>query len=203
MGGGVVLLVGAIVAVVIAVSSGGGSSSGASGGSSQITTLNAAAAAAGCTQINTPDSIARSDQNRQHVAQGTPVTYQTNPPSYGPHYPVPAHDGQYAPGQTPPVGNLVHAMEHGRVEIQYRAGLPAAQLNQLKALFNSTVGPWSGGQLLLLFQNTTGMPYAVAATAWGHVLGCPTFNSKISTAINDFRLAYTNQAPEQLGTGPE
>jgi hypothetical protein len=47
------------------------------------------------------------------------------------------------------------------------------------------------------------MPYAVAATAWGHVLGCPTFNPRIFDAMRDFRLTYTNQGPEQLGTGPE
>jgi hypothetical protein len=64
-------------------------------------------------------------------------------------------------------------------------------------------GTWTPGQMLLLFPNTTNMPYAVAATAWGHVLGCKTFNQRIFDALRAFRLAYTNQGPEQLGTGPE
>jgi hypothetical protein len=57
--------------------------------------------------------------------------------------------------------------------------------------------------MLLLYPNTTNMPYAVAATAWGHVLGCKTFNQRIFDALRAFRLTYTNQGPEQLGTGPE
>ena len=57
--------------------------------------------------------------------------------------------------------------------------------------------------MLLLFQNQTHMPYAVAATAWGHILGCKTFSPKVFDALRDFRMTYTNQGPEQLGTGPE
>ncbi len=154
-------------------------------------------------RFDTPDAIARTPQNRTHVAPGTKVRYATNPPSYGPHYPTPASDGAYRQGATPAVGYLVHAMEHGRVEYQYRPGLPGSEVRQLEALFEEREGPWAGGQLLLLFQNTTGMRYAVAATAWGHVLGCQTFNPRIFDALRDFRLAYTNQAPENLGTGPE
>lgn len=134
---------------------------------------------------------------------GTRVVYQTNPPSYGPHYPVPAADGYYPPGQTPEVGNLVHALEHGRVEYQYRPGLASADVKQMDALFNQPAGPWGGGQLLLLFENATRMPYAVAATAWGHVLGCPTFGGHVFDALRDFRFAYTNHGPENLGTAPE
>ncbi|MHB8660291.1 MAG: hypothetical protein ACYC91_20640, partial [Solirubrobacteraceae bacterium] len=44
---------------------------------------------------------------------------------------------------------------------------------------------------------------AYAASAWGHVLGCKTFNPLVFDALRDFRLKYTNQGPEQLGTGPE
>ena len=57
--------------------------------------------------------------------------------------------------------------------------------------------------MLLLYQNPTKMPYAVAATAWGHVLGCTTFNPRVFDAFRAFRMAYTDQGPEQLGTGPE
>jgi hypothetical protein len=212
-GGGVVGLA-AVLAVIVAIASGGGA--GSSAGSpikpapngvklptAKLSNLTAATKAAGCVAIDTPDSVARADQNRTHVDPGTKVTYQTNPPSYGPHYPTPASDGEYKPGGTPRVGFLVHAMEHGRVEYQYRPGLPQADVKQLEALFNETEGQWAPGQLLLLFQNTTGMPYDVAATAWGHVLGCKTFNARVFDALRDFRLTYTNQGPEQLGTGPE
>jgi len=215
LGGGGALALAVAVAVVVAAASGGrGSStstaptpaqaaSGAKLPPPKITDLGAAATAAGCTTIDPPPSLALAPQNRQHVDPSTKLKFATNPPSYGAHYPTPASDGYYPPGHTPAVGNLVHAMEHGRVEYQYRAGLPANELKQMQALFNEPDGQWAAGQLLLLFQNTTGMPYAVAATAWGHVLGCKTFNPRVFDALRDFRLTYTNQGPEQLGTGPE
>lgn len=200
--------------IAVAVAFGGAGSSGTRSATApapsgvklsaaKITSLPAAARAAGCTLISPPASVALSPANRRHVAPGTKLTYATNPPSYGPHYPTPASDGYYPSGSTPPVGNLVHALEHGRVEDQYRPGLPKAELKELQALFNEPEGQWSGGQLLLLFQNTTGMPYAVAATAWGHVLGCKTFSPRAIDALRDFRLTYTNHGPENLGTGPE
>jgi hypothetical protein len=165
--------------------------------------LKAAVEAAGCVTLDTPDSIARTDANRTHVQPGTKVPYATNPPSYGPHYPTPASDGEYTPSQTPATGYTVHALEHGRIDYQYSPSLPAANVKQLEALLNEGDGQWAPKQMLLLFQNQTKMPYAVAATAWGHVLGCKTFNPRVFDALRDFRLAYTNLGPEQLGTGPE
>ncbi len=165
--------------------------------------LTSAAKAAGCVAVDTPDAIARTDQNRTHVDAGSKVTYATNPASYGPHYPVPASDGQYKPSNTPPTGNVVHALEHGRIEYQYSPTLPATDVKQLEALFNEADGQWTPRQMLLLFQNQTHMPYAVAAVAWGHVLGCKSFSPRVFDALRDFRIAYTNQGPEQLGTGPE
>ena len=165
--------------------------------------LTSAAKAAGCVAIDTPDSVARTDQNRTHVDPGTKVTYATNPPTYGPHYPAPASDGEYKPANTPASGYLVHALEHGRIEYEYSSTLPAADVKQLEALFNEGDAQWTSRQMLLLFQNPTHMPYAVAATAWGHVLGCKTFSPRVFDALRDFRIAYTNQGPEQLGTGPE
>ncbi|MDQ6807247.1 MAG: DUF3105 domain-containing protein [Actinomycetota bacterium] len=214
LAGGAVLVVVVIAAAAAAIASSGGSGPGTSSPitpapngvklpAPKLSNLAAAAQAAGCVATDTPDSVASAPQNRTHVNPGTKVTYQTNPPSYGAHYPTPASDGEYKPGGTPKVGYAVHAMEHGRVEYQYRPGLAPADVKQLEALFNETEPPWTPGQLLLLFQNTTGMPYDVAATSWGHVLGCKTFNQRVFDALRDFRLKYTNKGPEQLGTGPE
>jgi hypothetical protein len=51
---------------------------------------------------------------------------------------------------------------------------------------------------MLLFQNNTNMPYAVAATAWTHLLGCPAMNDKVFDAVRAFRAAYTDKAPELI-----
>jgi hypothetical protein len=211
--GGVLLGAAAVVAVVVAIGAGGSSGSnpapihpsanGVKLPAPKISNLAQAAKAAGCTIIDTPDSIARTGPNRQHVSPGTKLRYATNPPSYGPHYPTPASDGEYAPSHTPQIGFLVHAMEHGRIEYQYKPGLPAAEVKQLESLFNESDGTWAPQQFLLLFQNPTGMPYDVAATAWGRVLGCKTFNPRVFDALRDFRLAYSNKGPEQLGLGAE
>src|SRR6185436_18240174 len=50
-----------------------------------------------------------------HVNVGTSVTYETNPPSYGPHYPVWAHwDRSYGPDVLARP-YWVHNLEHGGV----------------------------------------------------------------------------------------
>jgi hypothetical protein len=49
---------------------------------------------------------------------------------------------------------------------------------------------------MLLFENTTHMPYAVAATAWGHLLGCPQMNDRVFDALRTFRAAYIDKGPE-------
>jgi len=189
----------AVIVVIASTSGGSGPQTVASGNlpklpAQTITDLTAAARAAGCVTRDT--TVGLQPQNRQHVNPGTKLHFATNPPSYGPHYPTPASDGDYAARTTPPVGNVVHAMEHGRVEIQYRSGLPTSEIHQLEALFNETDGSFGPGQYMLLFQNTTSMPAAVAATAWDHVLACPTFSPKVFDALRAFRLAYTLKGPE-------
>ena len=40
------------------------------------------------------------------------------------------------------------------------------------------------------------MPYAVAAVAWQHVLGCPSFNPQVFDAIRAFSIKYVDTALE-------
>ena len=146
-----------------------------------------AARAAGCVAKTFPV------EGRTHVT--STVHYKTNPPTSGNHNPTPAQDGIYDPGNTPPKENFVHALEHGRIEIQYRPGTPKHTRDQLESLFNEKVNGTQGYHTLL-FQNNTNMPYAVAATAWTHLLGCPKMNDKAFDAIRAFRAAYTDKGPE-------
>ncbi len=197
---GGVLAAALVAAIAIAVVAGGSSSKGPKTSSSsspgaklpavKTADLSAAAKAAGCTLQDFPGST----EDRGHTQ--AKVKYKTNPPAFGPHNPVAAADGDYV-GQGPPQLEMsVHALEHGRIEIQYRPDLPSTQVKQLEALFNESAGPYSPGQYLLLFPNATNMPYAVAATAWTHILGCKTFNPGVFDAIRAFRLKYTLKAPE-------
>ena len=86
----------------------------------------------------------------------------------------------------------MHTLEHGRIDIQYKPGTPATTVAQLETLYNEM----DGGHHLLLFENTTKMPFAVAATAWDHQLGCPTMNDKVFDAIRAFRTQYIDKGPE-------
>ncbi len=202
MVGGGLVAVAIVVALVVALAGGGSSSTGLSANSSvsqdiasvklpaaRITDLKQAAAAAGCTLHTYPS------EGRTHVA-GL-VTYKTNPPTSGNHDPVPAADGVYASANTPAKEHFVHTLEHGRIEYQYRPGTPITQIKELEALWNETY-MGAPGYKQLLFQNNTNMPYAIAATAWTQMIGCPAFNPKIFDALRDFRNAYIDKGPEQI-----
>jgi len=201
MVGGAVLVAAIVVvaAVLISSKSGGSDKSPSSkkatngaaipgaGPLAKADKLPAAAKAAGCVSKTFPA------EGRNHVT--TTVHYKTNPPTSGDHNPTPAQDGIYDPGNTPAKENFVHTLEHGRIELQYRPGTPKHTISQLETLFsekfNGTIG-----YHMLLFENTTRMPYAIAATAWTQMLGCPRMNNKVFDAVRAFRARYTDKGPE-------
>ena len=119
------------------------------------------------------------------------VTYATNPPTNGPHYPQWAADGDYA-GVTPPrTEMIVHAQEHGRVVYWYAPSLPKAQRDQLEALFEKD--PYH----VLLVENRTDMNCPVAVTAWGHGMRCPRWEGAATlAALSAFRDTYRDHGPE-------
>ena len=71
-----------------------------------------------------------------HIAACTPITYATNPPTSGPHYPIWAAFKWYdAPV---PRGFTVHSMEHGAVVISYNCPNGCAdELGALAAFLNA------------------------------------------------------------------
>ncbi len=198
---GALLAVAAVAAVVIAAVTGGGTNgkprahgpatiSNVAIPAPANTNLRAAAAAAGCALLSPPS------EGREHVLGS--VQYRTNPPSSGPHYPMWAHDGIYAPGSTPPKERLVHSLEHGRVEVQYQPGTSTAVIGALQSLVTEFATHDSDPRVLL-FQNTTAMPYAVAAVAWTHILGCNRYAGAATLdALRDFRSAYDLKGPERF-----
>jgi len=155
----------------------------------QIGDLDAAAKAAGC-KVTNPPIEARGHENKQFAA----ADYKTNPPTSGSHFPEWYQDGVYPPGGTPNLGMLVHTLEHGRIDVQYKPGTPTHTVKQLEALLSEQ----SDGYHMLLFENGTDMDAQIAATAWGHSLTCPQFNNKVFDAIRTFRAAYIDKGPEQV-----
>jgi Protein of unknown function (DUF3105) len=200
--GGGVLGLAALAAVVVAIgaASGGDDEREAAAPSSdaaaavklpeQATTdINEAAKAAGCTLTN-PEFEGQNHEDKQFK----PSDYETNPPTSGNHTPDWYDDGVYEPGTTPSLGMLVHTLEHGRIDVQYKPGTPKADVAKLEALLNEQ----NEGYHMLLFENTTGMKAQVAATAWTHSLTCPEMNDKVFDAIRTFRARYIDKGPETV-----
>jgi hypothetical protein len=195
-GGLLAVLIVAGVVVIVAVGLGGGGGnvgqptavkSSAKIPAQQTANLKQAAAAAHCTLVNAPIEGNTHETKNFHESD-----YKTNPPTSGNHNPVWYQDGIYEPGDTPRLGMIVHPLEHGRIELQYKPGTPKSTVNELETLFNQE----NGGYHMLLFQNTTNMPYAVAAAAWGHYVGCPKMNDKVFDAIRTFHDQYIDKGPE-------
>ena len=148
-----------------------------------------AAKEAGC------DLIHAKYEGAGHEERAFKITdYKTNPPTSGAHFPDWYEDGVYAPGGTPELGKLVHALEHGRIDVQYKPGTSDAVVKQLEALLAEK----SDGYHALLFENGTDMPYQVAATAWTQLLGCKEMNPKVFDALRAFYDRYVDRGPEQV-----
>lgn len=201
-GAGLIALV--VIAVVVAVAASGGTDQSPNDQAprlpthatppipaQKLTTLTTAAAAAGCVVHSYPSF--GHDHNSTSV-----VHYQTNPPTSGTHSPLPAPDRDYVGKPVFPAEMLVHSLEHGRIEIQYHTGTPQKRQHQLETLLAEPIPGHPAGFDQLLFQNPTGMPYAVVATAWQHLLGCPTFNDRVFDALRAFRAFYVNRGPESV-----
>jgi Protein of unknown function (DUF3105) len=126
------------------------------------------------------------------------VKYNTNPPTTGRHYEIPAEDGIY--GKAPQDEELVHGMEHGRVIFWVKPSLPEDQRADIRALVDDDTY-----QMFLVPR--ADMPYAVAATAWnadpqpegtGRMLLCNEVNDQTFDALAAFRDEHRSQGPEPI-----
>ncbi len=202
-GGGFVLVL-AVVAVLVFVLAGGDDSSGSvdpdvlpSGGSvpeQKDFDLTKAAAAAGCELRDVKASGSfdhTTDPNER-------VKYNSNPPTSGRHYVVPADDGAYSTAPTDE--QLVHELEHGRVIIWFKPTLPADTRADLKALFDEDTY-----QMVLVPRAK--MPYQVAASAWngtpepsglGRLITCNTVEPGLWDALRSFRDEHRSNGPEPV-----
>ena len=130
----------------------------------KVTNLGDAVNAAGCVlKLRLPD------EGHNHIPAGSPNPgYKTNPPTSGDHVEPPYQQADGAYSETPAEIDVVHSLEHGRLAIQYSPDLDEDAQLALKGLFDTMYGA------TLLFPNPE-MPYAVAATTWTNLLGCPQY----------------------------
>jgi len=192
------------VAVVILLATGGDAGSGPGnsgnvfpdGGSfpkQTIFDVGPAAKAAGC------ELITKKATSREHTTSlDKRVKYNSNPPTTGEHYQIPAQDGIY--GEAPQDEQLVHTMEHGRVIIWVKPSLSENERADIRALVDD-----DSYQMVLVPRRN--MPYEVAATAWnanpapngtGRLMGCQKVNDKLFDALAAFRDENRSQGPEPV-----
>jgi len=153
------------------------------------TNMEEAAELAGC-KLENPKFEGAGHEERQF----TPADYKTNPPTSGAHFGGDWYeDGIYSPGDVPELGKLVHTLEHGRINVQYKPGSPAKTVAELEAFVAE-----NGGYHMLLYENTTSQTAAVAATAWTHSLSCPTMKPEAFDALRTFRDKYLDKGPERV-----
>jgi len=142
-----------------------------------------------------------SEEGHEHIPPNAPTpSYETNPPTSGNHVEPPYQQADGAYREMPKEIDVVHSLEHGRIEFQYSPDLPESGQLEMIGLYDTMYGAG------LLFPNTN-MPYAVAATGWRSLIGCNEYKGAITLdALRDFaKLRWGHGREGAMGfpfTGP-
>lgn len=125
-----------------------------------------------------------------HVQEGTYVSYQSNPPTSGNHWPDPLRDGIYD-GEKPD-GAVIHSLEHGRVWITYKLDIGQEAIVALQ----EAVKGQSGTIMSPRVANETD----IALAAWTRL---DTFNLREdgtldAKRVREFIQRYRNKGPEYV-----
>jgi hypothetical protein len=140
--------------------------------------------------LSTPVGRAVPIEGADHVAQDTPVTYKSRPPTSGPHYPTWLQTYGVL-SQTPPTGNWLHNLEHGAVAFLYNCpeGCPdvVQQFTDLYPTLQLGRNAQRGQPRALIFPYTD-MDHKIAAVAWGWLLELDDFDKDKLTRFYDARI---------------
>jgi hypothetical protein len=136
-----------------------------------------------------------------HVEECTPIDYLSNPPTSGPHYPRWANVQTY--DEPPPLGYLVHAMEHGAVLLGYRCPSGCdTEVAAMQAFVDGLADDPScppNVRVRLIITPLPSLDVPFAAAAWGHMLKADCFDE---TLLADFVDAHYASGPEDVcGSG--
>jgi len=144
--------------------------------------------------IETPELLPAS-----HVPEGSSITWDSNPPSSGPHYPIWANFQEF--DKPIDFGYLVHDMEHGAVVMLYKCDPgPAcdaivAGLRQVRDSLPTDPLCDPSIRVRVVIAPDPGLDVPVAAATWGwtykaQCLDLPT--------LEDFAKAHIDQGTENL-----
>jgi hypothetical protein len=188
-----------VVAVLLVGGGGGGASAdvlpdGGEVPEQQEFELAAAAEAAGC-ELQSVKAAGTAEHTQD---PGERIEYKTNPPTSGRHFVVPAEDGAYS--EAPDDEELVHTLEHGRVVVWFKPGLPKSTRADLKAFFDE-----DSYQMVLAPRRD--MTQQVTASAWngdpapsgtGRLLLCERVDEATWDALRTFRDEHRSRGPEPI-----
>jgi len=138
----------------------------------------------------------------QHVPEGTDITYDSNPPSSGPHYPIWAAYQTYAK----PIarGYYVHDMEHGAVVFLYKCDAADGCPDVVRALRDASntidtdplcVSDGEGVRVRTVITPDPLLDVPVAAAAWGYTYRATCVDPP---SLAGFAKAHYAQAPENM-----
>lgn len=138
------------------------------------------------------------DEGARHVAQGTEVSYGTQPPTSGDHLGIVGATGTYA--KEIPDEVQVHNLEHGHVLIQYVPGrLPKEVLDGLVAVARADV------RWVLLAPRSAARfvpDAALAFTAWRTLQACETPGAAAVDEARAFVERYRRHGREEVPGDP-
>ena len=134
--------------------------------------------------------IGVADLGRQHIPDGVPVEYNSNPPTSGPHYGSPAAAGVY--DHPVPDGNLVHSLEHGYIVISFNCDA-GSQLDCDTLTGNITQLARSNRLWKLIVVPRQQLEVPVAVTAWRRIDRLDDYDPD---RINAFIRHWRDKGPE-------
>lgn len=172
----------AVIVAVVALGAGGG------GGSSAQSALEAA----GCTLKSYPGV------SREHITNpnARPKSWNSFPPTSGPHYVTPAVYGFYS--QPLQLARVLHNLEHGGVYMLYGSKTPADTVSRLRAVYDKdprglVVAPLPELGKTIAFGAWTSKHPGSNEVGTGHLAKCTAVNEK---AVLAFLKAYRGRGPE-------
>ncbi|OGN05746.1 MAG: hypothetical protein A2831_03710 [Candidatus Yanofskybacteria bacterium RIFCSPHIGHO2_01_FULL_44_17] len=128
-------------------------------------------------------------QSREHIDVGAAhPAYNSNPPSGGWHYNVPAQTGIY--DKELPDEQIIHNLEHGHIWLAYKPDLAPEQIEKLAEIAKDY-----GSRIIMTPRATNDSPIAIIA--WEHVYKIDAVDETTEPQIKAFIAAYRNIA------GPE
>lgn len=128
------------------------------------------------------------EQKKEHVDENYQFSYNSNPPTSGPHFAQPSEWGIYK--EELKDGALIHDLEHGGIWISYKPGIQDDIKKKLEGFYDTY-----GRKIVVTPRAANDTDIAVAA--WGH-LDAFSVSEYSEMRIDRFIRAFRNKGPEYV-----